>query len=107
MASVCTQGSIYRQHPHSEKRKALPVPSLTHRRKTLPIRHGSETWVLDMAVSVSTIHVFLGLHLLLAHSLRASLAPHSTWIKGHTSFLSLKMNSDFQIESLDFSWSLA
>lgn len=81
MASVCTQGSIYYQHPHSEKRKALPVPSLIHRRKTLPILHGSEVLVLDMAVSIPTIHVFLGLHLLLSHSLRASLAPHSTWIK--------------------------
>lgn len=92
MASVCTQGSIYCQHPHSEKRKALPFLSLTHRRKTLSIHHRSEALVLEMAVSISTIYIFLGLHLLLAHSPRASLAPHSPWIKGHTSFLSLKMN---------------
>lgn len=63
------------QYPHSDQKKALPIPSLTCMGKALPFY-----WVLDMLYNVHTIYIYSWLHLLF--TCHSGLARLPTLVQG-------------------------
>lgn len=76
VASLYIHWLIIHKHSYVYRgRKPLPVPSLTHIGKALPVSHGPKALVLDM--HLSTIYNHSGRHLLLTHLLRPPCVSHT------------------------------
>lgn len=75
LASSCTHWPVICQHVYLGQKEALPILSLTHPGKVVPVSHGYVELALARVVPVSTMHFHSRHHPLLTRSLEASLAP--------------------------------